>query len=378
MQTMKVDELYPHPSNGYYFDDIQGEAWEEFKKSIQTSGIIEPLIITPDRVIVSGHQRLRAAKELDIKYVNVEVKIFDSKDDVLRALIETNIRQRGVGNPNPVKFGRCLIELERLYGIRNGGDRKSEPNNLELKTQKDLADEAGISKETLRNYKAIANAVPEIQELIESGKISATSALGIIRRLPEEDQKKIASEIAAQEAEKVTNARIRELEENLRIMNRQVIDAQGKEMKMSIKIQELESREPEVIEKIVEVVPDDYEEAKRTARKVGALTERLETEDRRYAQLQKENLALEDKVKELSSLTARGLDEENIVQNVYFFCTTCNNFIGNVGGLVWLTERIADMPEKEKQMFLKAARSFKDWSLAFSENLERNVNNDEE
>lgn len=32
-------------------------------------------------------------------------------------LIETNIRQRGIGNPNPVKLGRCIKELERIYGI---------------------------------------------------------------------------------------------------------------------------------------------------------------------------------------------------------------------------------------------------------------------
>ena len=35
-------------------------------------------------------------------------------------LIETNIRQRGIGNPNPIKLGRCIKELERIYGIQRG------------------------------------------------------------------------------------------------------------------------------------------------------------------------------------------------------------------------------------------------------------------
>lgn len=30
--------------------------------------------------------------------------------------IESNIRQRGIGNPNPMKLGRCIKELERIYG----------------------------------------------------------------------------------------------------------------------------------------------------------------------------------------------------------------------------------------------------------------------
>ena len=34
----------------------------------------------------------------------------------LEDLVETNIRQRGIGNPNPIKLGRCIKELERIYG----------------------------------------------------------------------------------------------------------------------------------------------------------------------------------------------------------------------------------------------------------------------
>lgn len=35
-------------------------------------------------------------------------------------LIDTNIRQRGIGNPNPIKLGRYIKELERIYGIKEG------------------------------------------------------------------------------------------------------------------------------------------------------------------------------------------------------------------------------------------------------------------
>lgn len=29
--------------------------------------------------------------------------------------------QRGVGNVNPMKMAICIMELERIYGIKNGG-----------------------------------------------------------------------------------------------------------------------------------------------------------------------------------------------------------------------------------------------------------------
>lgn len=43
------------------------------------------------------------------------------------------------------KTGLRIKELERLYGIEHGGNRKSSSNNYNLKTQKQLAGEMGIS-----------------------------------------------------------------------------------------------------------------------------------------------------------------------------------------------------------------------------------------
>ena len=66
-------------------------------------------------------------------------------------LIETNIRQRGIGNPNPMKLERCIKELERLYGIELGSNRYEK--NSHLKTQEQLADMIEISVDTFNNYK---------------------------------------------------------------------------------------------------------------------------------------------------------------------------------------------------------------------------------
>ena len=66
MQQINIDELKPHPRNNEFFDDMTGEKWSEFLESIRTSGVIEPIVVTTDMVIVSGHQRVRACKELGI------------------------------------------------------------------------------------------------------------------------------------------------------------------------------------------------------------------------------------------------------------------------------------------------------------------------
>ena len=64
MQQININELKEHPRNNEFFDDITGEKWKEFLESIKKRGVVEPIVITPDKVIVSGHQRVRACKEL--------------------------------------------------------------------------------------------------------------------------------------------------------------------------------------------------------------------------------------------------------------------------------------------------------------------------
>lgn len=103
-----------------------------------------------------------------------------------------NIRQRGIGNHNPVKLGRCIKELERLYGIRDGSaggngsnqyiKKELEPNSSAeaKKSQADLAVQMGMSVDTLQNYKMLADMIPELDELVTTGIVTKTTALAMM------------------------------------------------------------------------------------------------------------------------------------------------------------------------------------------------------
>lgn len=109
-------------------------------------------------------------------------------------IIETNIRQRGIGNPNSIKLGRCIKELERIYGIQNGGNRgnqyqEAEPKLSDVPTQEDLAEIIGISVDTLQNYKKLTELVPELQDWVETGILAPTTAIKIDDDLQDENSK---------------------------------------------------------------------------------------------------------------------------------------------------------------------------------------------
>ena len=195
MQQININELKPHPRNNEFFDDITGDSWNAFLESIESSGIIEPIVVTQGMIIISGHQRVRAAKELGIETVMVDIRKYDEDDKVLKDLIETNIRQRGIGNPNPVKLGRCIKELERIYGIQHGatsfqGNQYNEvsPKLSESPTQERLADMIGISVDTLNNYKKLTELVPELQDWVETGILAPTTAIALIKYMSPSEQ----------------------------------------------------------------------------------------------------------------------------------------------------------------------------------------------
>ena len=108
-------------------------------------------------------------KMMGIKTVMCDVHTYNNEDEVLADLIETNIRQRGIGNPNPMKLGRCIKELERIYGISTGNNQHSSLPNNSVSSQEQLAKEMGISVDTLQNYKKLTEMIPELSDLVDTG-----------------------------------------------------------------------------------------------------------------------------------------------------------------------------------------------------------------
>ncbi len=348
MELMEVSKLKCHPKNNFFFDDITGENWKEFLESVRTSGVIEPLVITQDCVIVSGHQRARACKELGLEKVLVDMRNYENEDRLLKDLIETNIRQRGIGNPNAVKLGRCIKELERIYGVKEG--RPKTTNNVRSFTQEELAEQVGIDVRTLQNMKKLADLPEEIQQMVEDGNITASTASRVIARLSKEEQEKL----------------MESLDRDTKYTQKQVqayID----------RITELESRKPEV----KEVPPADYEDLKKKAKKVSQVQDDFKFIAGNYKK-SKEDLntlkgeydAMTEKWRQAEREKEKLLQEkadpdtqwaENLRKSALLFNAGIANFIEEYGGYIWLTQHLGELPERERKGFLAGIGALKSW-----------------
>lgn len=264
IHRVSIESLVEHPKNNYFFDDITGQQWEDFLTSVQKNGIINPIVITNENVIVSGHQRVKACRVLGIKEINAYTMDCKSEDDIIIALIESNIRQRGVINSPSIKLGRIIRELERIYGIEKKDSGAGHPRfvgNVENQfTTNDIRDHLGISKDTSCYSRALAILPEEYEELIDKGVIGVSTAARIIAKLEPDQQVELFRSLDStkrytqkQIQEAITAAfpkanRIDELEEKLAEYQK---NEDVTEVELRHKITELTQKERDSYEKLM-------------------------------------------------------------------------------------------------------------------------------
>lgn len=250
MEMISIQKLNEHPRNKEFFDDIIGDRWEDFKVSIVRRGVVEPIVVTQDLTIVSGHQRVRACKELGLLNLPCSIKHYSdtenrTKDDlIIEDLISTNIMQRGVGNVNPIKMAKCIMELERIKGIYKGNHQNVKRDNLT--SQSDLAEELNISRRQLQDYKKLTNLIPELQQMIEDGTMKATVGYKIWAKMSQEEQEIFFNEIGMDKLKTMTQK-----------ATQQYIDENNR---LKVELQKEKNKPEKIKEVVVEVEVDktDY------------------------------------------------------------------------------------------------------------------------
>lgn len=313
MQMLEIKDLKPHPKNEELFDDIEGQRWSEFKESILRRGVVEPIVVTQDLVIVSGHQRVKACKELEIKTIPCRITHypeFDEKTDtpkedmILEDLISTNIMQRGVGNINPLKMAKCIRELERIKGIRNGGDRGNqykvaERQNVALANQNDLSEDLGLTTRQVQRYKSLLNLIPELQDLVETGELKASIGYTVLSKLPKEEQEKVIEDLGQDKLKEMT-------QKELKLYVNKI-----KELNAELEKTKKEVTSPKVVTQIVEKTIDNTDYT--LATKLKEYKDKLEKQNKVISsneKMIKDQEGLIDSLKKLNASQDKAIKEK--------------------------------------------------------------------
>ena len=321
------------------------------------------------KIIVSGHQRVRACKALEIKTILCELRLYENEDKILKDLLETNLRQRGIGNTNPIKFGRCLVELERIYGIRNGNNQHNRVSTMSTPSQEDLYTELGISKDTYLGYKKLTTLIPEFQDLVTNDTISASAASRVISKLNVKEQEELIKSLDI--TKKLTQTEVQNYVDKLKEKENQIA---GYELKLQ-KIEKLEKEINELNEELtnrpsttVEVKPSDYDITKNSLEGYKKDYTKLKSQ---YDEKIKEITTLKEQIESAKSVTEEEQYTKKLKDGAIFFCSRVNEFIEKTGGFVWLSEHITELPDYERKSYIKAIEMVENWATAMKMNMKQ-------
>jgi len=161
VSNIDPSELSAHPKNREIYGDTESsdDIDDNFIESVSENGVIEPLVVTTDKQIISGHRRWIAAKTTDIESVPVSTYEFDDDLAKREALIEFN-RQREKTPGQIVNEFEEMLEIEKQRGRGSQGSRATSSKNLleeegDAKTRAAEKINASTSGETLRKGKKV-------------------------------------------------------------------------------------------------------------------------------------------------------------------------------------------------------------------------------
>ena len=201
VQKLDTGILKTHPWQKN-IPDMKGNDWDEFLEDVRENGIQHPITIsnrTGEHVAVDGHQRLRAAKEVGLKEIEVIVKPFQNELDEIYFIVLSN-KRRQLSKPQRIAIALSLKEAIAEQAPRNVGGRpkknedKKPPQNFgevsdekpansqnnnahNRETDAALAEMANTNREDVRKGSKIINEAPTpVKEAWEREELSTHAA----------------------------------------------------------------------------------------------------------------------------------------------------------------------------------------------------------
>lgn len=208
---VSIDILKVHPRNSEFFDDIQGKEYKQFKESIKNDGLLTPILVSPDMTVISGHQRLKACKELGVVLVPVMIREdLTDENEKLKLLLAANF---GRVKNDDAKQRKIAVEYVNLCGYKHGeigGGHQTSDNRKSAMKQNEIASQLGVSVTTLNEILAIERKLtPEMKELLDKDKLfSKTTASKIISKLSSIEQEELIQSLPI--TEKLTQKQVQE------------------------------------------------------------------------------------------------------------------------------------------------------------------------
>lgn len=191
-----IDDFPDHP-----FKVRDDEDMMQLVESVKVRGVITPATVRQKEdgryELVSGHRRKRACELAGFETLRSEI-VDLNRDEATILMVESNF-QRSEILPSEKAFA-YKMRLEAMK--RQAGRPRKEnvsPVGTNLRTDEQIAQETGDSRNQIHRYVRLTNLVPELLEFVDVGRIKMRPAVEL-SYLDEDCQRDVVDEIDLNDA----------------------------------------------------------------------------------------------------------------------------------------------------------------------------------
>jgi ParB family chromosome partitioning protein len=214
LKMISVNEI--DPNAGQPRKHFDNEKLEELAKSIETYGIVQPIIVQENGnryTIIAGERRYRAARLAGLKEVPVIVKEFSEAVLMEVSLVE-NLQREDL---NPIEEAQAMRMLMDEHHL----------------TQDELSSRLGKSRSAVANTLRLLSLPESVRSFVIAGELSSGHARCLVALERDEDKQRLAEKIVMQ------GLSVRATEELIKALSKPMIAA-SKEKESVPEIEEAE------------------------------------------------------------------------------------------------------------------------------------------
>jgi len=161
-------------------------------ESISSVGILSPIIVRQRDAggyeIISGHRRKHAAELAGLAEIPCIIRNVDD-DTAIILMVDSNLQRENILPSERAKAYKMKLEAIKRQGARTDLTCAQVGHKLDgKKSVQRIADDAGESKSQVQRYIRLTELSPELQDMVDRGKIAMTPAVEISYLKPEEQK----------------------------------------------------------------------------------------------------------------------------------------------------------------------------------------------
>lgn len=189
-----------HPFEGHPFKVQDNEEMDALMESIQTGGILTPLIVRPleeenEYEVISGHRRLHAAIKAGMETIPAFITPM-SRDAAAIALVDSNLHREHILPSEKAFAYKLKMDAMSRQGQRT--DLTLSQVATKLDTAAEVGKAHGESRDKVFRYIRLTNLIPGILNMVDEGKIALTPAMEL-SYLTDEEQRDLLETIESED-----------------------------------------------------------------------------------------------------------------------------------------------------------------------------------